>query len=196
MTRRTRMLGIRHVAGCLQLLAAAIYSLAAAQELGLVLMESSQWKIYADIHLLSYASWSVIPVLRQRRLDVFLEHRSFNFRDRFPCESFVIQGPVSSPSLFCAEVSTGLPLGSDFWMPKVAGYLEGEYRFRFMWEDQDVEEDGNVSTTSMVGYSDIPLVSYVKSLASWDVIDTREESDMAFNGTLEHVSLFIQVSNP
>ena len=65
-----------------------------------------------------------------------------------------------------------------------------------MWEDQDVEEDGNVSTTSMVGYSDIPLVSYVKSLASWDVIDTREESDMAFNGTLEHVSLFIQVSNP
>lgn len=192
MTWRASILGIRHVVGYLQLLALTIYSLGRAADVDMVLVERSRWTTYAEIYLLNDVQWSLPPVLRPRRVDVFLEHRSFNYTDHFPCNSTVFLGPGnSSPSRFCAVMAAKIPMGNEIWMERLVGYFGGEYRFRFMWEDKDVGEDGNVSVTSMVGYADIPLVSYLSSLPSWDVIDTQEKLDMASKGTKESVSLSI-----
>lgn len=184
------MLNIRQVAVYLQLFALTVWSLVVAAEEDLVLAESSNWSIYGERHYLTDVHWSIPLVLRPTRFNVFLEHRSFNFTDGFPCNLIVLTGPGSLPTRFCAVVATGLPLGRAFWLEKLVGYVGGEFHFRLMWEDKDVEENGTVVVTSMVGYANIPIASYMNSLGGWDWVDTEEEVEMASNGTHDNVSLF------
>ena len=202
MTRR------RPVWAFLNLLALAVYlPPVVAAPTAIELVENTTLSYYDLKNYVISVEWSLWPIgaraaqlttaelMFPKGVDVFLEHRLFDFRNGLPCNSNLTGGGSisSSSSHFCATLSTDLPLKHGFQVENLQSYLGPEYHFRFMWEDTDEDEDENekAAVTPTVAYANIPIATFIRGLKNWNIVRTEEERQMAEKGFVRRVSRFI-----